>query len=122
LFGENNRENEVVEQTLGYTENSQEAARQVGPASKPFGEQTLAALVAAAAIGFVLGALWKGDRQPIFQLVHTLQCQRCNARRRSGDHAWRSAAARLSAANSSDATTAASVLFLNRSWRSMAET
>ena len=33
LFGESNRENEVVEQTLGYTEISQEAARQVGPAS-----------------------------------------------------------------------------------------
>jgi hypothetical protein len=59
LFGESNRENEVVEQTLGYAEHSQEAARQVGPASKPFGEQTLAALVAAAAIGFVLGVLWK---------------------------------------------------------------
>jgi hypothetical protein len=46
LVGESNRENEVVEQTLGYTENSQEAARPVGPASKPFGEQTLAGLVA----------------------------------------------------------------------------
>jgi hypothetical protein len=32
----------------------------VGPlASKPFGKQTLGALVAAAAIGFVLGVLWK---------------------------------------------------------------
>ena len=59
LFGESNRENEVVEQTLGYTGNSQEAARQVAPAGKPFGEQTLAALVAAATIGFVLGVLWK---------------------------------------------------------------
>jgi CheY-like chemotaxis protein len=59
LFGESDRENGVVEQTLGYAEKSQEAARQVGPASKPVGEQTLAALVAAAAIGFVLGILWK---------------------------------------------------------------
>jgi CheY-like chemotaxis protein len=59
LFGESNRENEVVEQTLGYTENSQAATRQGGPPSKPLGEQTLVALVAAAAIGFVLGVLWK---------------------------------------------------------------
>lgn len=60
FFAESDRENEVVEQTHGYAENSQEAARQVGPlASKPFGKQTLGALVAAAAIGFVLGVLWK---------------------------------------------------------------
>jgi hypothetical protein len=34
-------------------------------------------------------------------------------------HAWLWAGARLSAANSSDASTAASVLFLNRSWRNV---
>lgn len=59
LLGESDRENGVVEQTLEYAENSQEAARQVGPASKPVGEQPLAALVVAAAIGFVLGMLLK---------------------------------------------------------------
>ena len=59
LFAESERENEVVEETHGYAENSQEAARQVGPlASRPFGKQTLVVL-AAAAIGFVLGVLWK---------------------------------------------------------------
>jgi preprotein translocase subunit SecF len=60
LFAESDRENEVVEETRGYAENSQEAARQVGPlASKSFGKQMVVALVAATAIGFVLGVLWK---------------------------------------------------------------
>ena len=60
LFAESDRENEVVEETRGYAENSQEAVRQVGPlASKSFGKQMVVALVAATAIGFVLGVLWK---------------------------------------------------------------
>jgi CheY-like chemotaxis protein len=59
LLVESDRENEVVEQTHGYTENSQAATRQGGPPSKLFGEQTLAALVVVVAIGFVLGVLWR---------------------------------------------------------------
>jgi CheY-like chemotaxis protein len=61
LFGESDRELEdkVVDQAREHGENSQDAARQVGPfASKLFGEKPLAALVGAAAIGFVLGVLW----------------------------------------------------------------
>ena len=55
LFGASDRELEdkVVEQAREYGGNSRDAARQVGPFA------TLAALVGAAAIGFVLGALWK---------------------------------------------------------------
>ena len=45
-------EEKVVEQAREYGGNSRDAARQVGPFA------TLAALVSAAAIGFVLGALW----------------------------------------------------------------
>lgn len=61
LFGESDRELEdkVVEQAREYGENSQDAARQVGPlTSKLFREQPLATLMGAAAVGFVLGVLW----------------------------------------------------------------
>ena len=61
LFGESDKELEdkLVERAREYVENSQDAARQVRPvASKLLGEQPLAALVGAAAIGFVLGVLW----------------------------------------------------------------
>ena len=54
LFGASDRELEdkVVEQAREYGGNSRDAARQ----GEPFA--TLAALIGAAAIGFVLGALW----------------------------------------------------------------
>jgi hypothetical protein len=61
LFGEGDGalEHKVVEQACSYGEISQNEARQVGPiASKLFGEQRLAALIGAAAIGFMLGVLW----------------------------------------------------------------
>jgi hypothetical protein len=56
LFGASDRELEdkvVEQQAREYGGNSRDAARQVGPFA------TLAALVGAAAIGFVLGVLWK---------------------------------------------------------------
>ena len=54
LFGasDGELEDKVVEQAREYGGNSRDAARQVGPLA------TLAALIGAAAIGFVLGALW----------------------------------------------------------------
>jgi ElaB/YqjD/DUF883 family membrane-anchored ribosome-binding protein len=59
LLGESDKGDKVVEQAREYGENSQDAASPVRPfASTLFGEQPLAALVGAAAIGFVLGVLW----------------------------------------------------------------
>ena len=59
LLGESDKGDKVVELAREYGKNSQDAASPVRPfASKLFGEQPLAALVGAAAIGFVLGVLW----------------------------------------------------------------
>ena len=50
----------VTEQAREYGEKAQEAARQVKPlVQKSLREQPLATLAGAAAIGFLLGALWK---------------------------------------------------------------
>lgn len=60
--GESTQEmaDKVVEQARHYTEKAQDAARQVRPiAEKSFREQPLATLLGAAAVGFVLGALWR---------------------------------------------------------------
>lgn len=49
-----------TEQAREYSEKAQDAARQVRPlAEKSLREQPLLTLAGAAAIGFVLGALWK---------------------------------------------------------------
>jgi hypothetical protein len=55
LFGASDRqlEDKIVEQAREYGGVSRDSARLVGPFA------TLAALVGAAAIGFVLGVLWK---------------------------------------------------------------
>jgi ElaB/YqjD/DUF883 family membrane-anchored ribosome-binding protein len=51
---------EVTEQARGYGEKTQEAVRQARPiVEKSLREQPLVTLAGVAAIGFVLGALWK---------------------------------------------------------------
>jgi ElaB/YqjD/DUF883 family membrane-anchored ribosome-binding protein len=51
---------DVSQQARAYGEKAQDAARQVKPfVEKSLKEQPMTTLAAAAAIGFVLGALWK---------------------------------------------------------------
>lgn len=52
--------NKVVEQTREYTEQAQEAVKNFKPfVEKSMKEQPMATLAVAAAVGLVLGALWK---------------------------------------------------------------
>jgi ElaB/YqjD/DUF883 family membrane-anchored ribosome-binding protein len=54
------RAGKVAEHAREYGEKAQEAARQARPfVEKPLREQPLITLAGVAAIGFVLGALWK---------------------------------------------------------------